>query len=150
MLRAIVAHQRVLFASRPHYPWHVPQQFVDLYADVDLPPPLHPAIPKGMPEIAFDLGLDGTRSLSLLDSPDLNGTAFVTVPLSNATNPTMPRWAYGHIRQGYYAALTWSDHLLGLLMDALDEVGMAHNTAFVLTADHVRRTYIFSSPFCSP
>ena len=78
-----------------------------------------------MPEIAFDLGLDGTRSLSLLDSPDLNGTAFVTVPLSNATSPTMPRSAYDHIRKGYYSALTWSDHLLGLLMDALDEVGMA-------------------------
>ena len=36
----------------------------------------------------------------------------------------------------YAAKVTWMDHWLGKLLDALEETGLAQNTAVVLTADH--------------
>ena len=34
----------------------MPRSFWDLYADVDVAPPLHPEVPKGMPDISFTCG----------------------------------------------------------------------------------------------
>jgi iduronate 2-sulfatase len=41
---------------RPHLPWQMPLSFWDLYADVDVLPPLHPQVPTEMPDISFTCG----------------------------------------------------------------------------------------------
>lgn len=50
------------------------------------------------------------------------------------------------IRQSYYAAVSYLDVQIGLLLNALDNVGLSNNTIVVFTADHgkhlnLSRTY---------
>lgn len=40
------------------------------------------------------------------------------------------------IRQSYYAAVSYLDVQVGLLLNALDNVGLSNNTIVVFTADH--------------
>lgn len=40
------------------------------------------------------------------------------------------------IRQSYYAAVSYLDVQVGLLLNALDSVGLSNNTIVVFTADH--------------
>merc|ERR1712217_578851 len=39
-------------------------------------------------------------------------------------------------RRWYYASVTWSDHVLGKVLDKLDEMGETDNTIVVFHADH--------------
>lgn len=40
------------------------------------------------------------------------------------------------IRQSYYAAVSYLDVQVGLLLNALDDVGLSNSTIVVFTADH--------------
>lgn len=40
------------------------------------------------------------------------------------------------IRQSYFASVSYVDMLVGQLLNALDDVGLSHNTIVVFTADH--------------
>ena len=40
------------------------------------------------------------------------------------------------ITRAYHAALAWSDHCVGLLLDGLDELGLAEDTLVIYTSDH--------------
>ena len=50
----------------------------------------------------------------------------------------MPRTEYAVKvnRQEYYASITFMDHHIGRMLDALEESGMADNTYIIFTADH--------------
>lgn len=62
---------------KPHYPWHVPQQFVDIYNESALSTPAHPLFPPNVPLWAFDHGLDGVTSFELLNDSAPDGLAHV-------------------------------------------------------------------------
>lgn len=122
---------------RPEHPvqWHVPQQFVDMYHQDSMAVPTHPLFPPGAPSWAFDHGLDGVQTFELLNTSAADGLAHIPVPSIGSTAP-MPTWVYKAMRRGYFSAMSWSDHLVGMMLDEIDALGLTNTTLVVLTADH--------------
>ncbi|MEM9515676.1 MAG: arylsulfatase [Actinomycetota bacterium] len=100
---------------RPHPPIDPPQWALDRYCDVTLPPLI---------EAGWNDRSGPPRPGYFLESP---------VPTSPA--------AVDRARRGYYAQLTAIDNELNRLVHALNEHGLAHNTAFVLLGDHGEMLY---------
>jgi arylsulfatase A-like enzyme len=42
----------------------------------------------------------------------------------------------GLARRGYYAAVSFADHLVGKVLNELDMLGLADSTVTILTSDH--------------
>lgn len=93
---------------RPHMPWYIPDAFYDQYEDAEIRPPTNP---EGWDKnIPADL-LRGTKRFS-----EFTG------------NPGPSR--------GYAACITYADHELGRLMDALQSSPIADNTIVIVWTDH--------------
>ena len=131
---------------KPHYPWHVPKQFADLYEqhDIALPNVSAQHAPIGMVPWAFDKGLDGLTTFQILNDTAPQGSLSVPV---NGPNSTMPRWAFQSMRKGYYSAVSWSDHLIGMMLAKMDALDVTSTTITVLTSDHVSQQFVFSKTF---
>ena len=84
-----------------------------------LPPPRHPDWAIGQPDCAFICGGDGV------------GCDF------NITNPR-PAEEASLCRKTYYAAVTGTDHYIGIILNELDSLALADHTAVVVFGDHVR------------
>lgn len=106
---------------RPHTPWHIAQRFVDLYPkDVDqVAPPKYPKWAQGQQPCAFICGGDGV------------GCDF------NVTSPRNASWS-SLCRRTYYAAISATDHYIGMVLDELESLGYTDSTAVVLYGDHGR------------
>ena len=106
---------------RPHLPWYAPQKYFDMYPveDVILPDYLETDL-NDVPAVYADLA--GAE-------PDLNES---TMDWIKERGPR--KWQ--EAVQGYMASVTFSDAMVGELIDALDESGQADNTIIVLWADH--------------
>ena len=130
ILKVLLADQLSAIAD----PWHVPKQFADLYDQDEIALPNESAqhAPVGMDPWAFDLGLDGLTQFQILNSSAHEGSLMVPV---NGPNSTMPRWAFQAMRKGYYSALSWSDHLVGMMMTKMDELNVTSSTVTILTSD---------------
>lgn len=94
---------------RPHIPWEVPQKWFDMYPieDVELPPFLTNDL-----EDAHSHGREGWHK-------------WVT---------DNDQWK--HMMQGYLASISYVDHQLGRLLDALDQSPLKDNTIIVVWSDH--------------
>ena len=106
---------------RPHLPWYAPKKYFDMYPveDVILPEYLETDL-NDVPSVYADLA--GAE-------PDLNEN---TMDWIKERGPQ--KWQ--EAVQGYLASVSFSDAMVGKLMDALDESGQADNTIIVLWADH--------------
>ncbi len=106
---------------RPHLPWYAPQKYFDMYPveDVILPDYLESDL-DDVPAVYADLA--GAE-------PDLNES---TMDWIKERGPR--KWQ--EAVQGYMASVSFSDAMVGELIDALDESGQADNTIIVLWADH--------------
>nr|WP_294896718.1 sulfatase [uncultured Pedobacter sp.] len=113
-------HDKPFFLSvgfiRPHVPWYVPQKWFDLYdpAKLHLPPYL------------------------INDRDDLPS---ITKKIDDW--PMMPttEWAiknneWRNILQAYLACVSYTDHNVGRVLDALEKSKYANNTIIVLWSDH--------------
>ena len=94
---------------RPHIPWEVSQKWFDLYPPEKVVLPPHQ---KGDLDDAHDHGRRRWHN-------------WVT------NNKQWP-----HLMRGYLASISYVDHQLGRLLDALDASPMAKNTIVVLWSDH--------------
>ncbi|TWU51393.1 sulfatase [Rubripirellula reticaptiva] len=94
---------------RPHIPWEVPQKWFDLY----------PIDEVQLPKLRDD-DLDDAH-----DHGRRNWHKWVT------DNDQWP-----HLMRGYLASISYVDHQLGRLLDALDASPMKDNTIVVLWSDH--------------
>lgn len=103
---------------RPHLPFVAPRKYWDLHDPAAIPGPNPPAAPAGVPEIA----LHASRELR----------NYGGAPKDRAFTAEETR----HYRHGYYAAVSFLDAQIGLLLDALDESGQADHTLVVFTSDH--------------
>lgn len=103
---------------KPHLPFTAPKRFWDLYANVAIPPPEHPAPPRGAPAVALHHSAE-LRGYS--DLPKLG-------PLSPGQIATL--------RRGYYASTSFTDAQVGRVLAALKETGLASRTIVVLWSDH--------------
>jgi arylsulfatase A-like enzyme len=101
---------------RPHVPWYVPKKWFDLYDREEITlPPFQPDDLDDVPEIA--------RRISIL--------------------PQMPRtdWAiendqWRDIVHAYLACISFADHQVGRVIEALDNSPYKDNTIIVLWSDH--------------
>tara|TARA_R100001143_G_C3357401_1_gene133310 strand:- start:988 stop:2481 length:1494 start_codon:yes stop_codon:yes gene_type:complete len=107
---------------RPHLPWYVPQKYFDMYPveDIELPAYLDNDL-NDVPLAYEDL---------IGAEPDLAvGTTMDWVLERGET-----KWR--EAIQGYMASISFTDAMVGRLLDALDRSGRADNTIIVLWSDH--------------
>jgi len=100
--------------NAPHDPRQAPKEYVDMY-------PLDSIkIPENyMPEYPYAAEICGKK---LRDE--------VLAPYPRTT------YAVKRNRQEYYASITYMDHHIGRMLDALEASGKADNTYIIFTADH--------------
>ena len=99
----------------PHEPFWPPARYWDLYegADIDIP--------------EFPEGLDRSRTLL-----DRNLNAYHGIGRYDLRDPDGLR----RLRRAYYAQVTYTDHKVGELLEALESTGLADNTVVVFASDH--------------
>lgn len=97
-----------LFASwvGPHPPYYVPQRYLDLYRDADVPTPCAPT-----------------------------ETTIRQAPVS-PENPAPGSERMRRIQESYYAAITFIDAQIGRILDELETLGLDDNTVILFTTDH--------------
>jgi choline-sulfatase len=100
--------------SHPHDPWEMPAAYWDMYNDASVDAPSVPAI--------ADDSLDPhSRRIK-----EMCGGLGVDVPIENLLRA----------RRGHYAAISYVDDKLGLLVKALEEAGLRDDTMVIFAADH--------------
>ncbi|KAL4779710.1 alkaline-phosphatase-like protein [Aspergillus varians] len=100
--------------THPHDPYAMTKEFWDLYEDVEIPLPTHPAIPHDQQD---------PHSQRILKCIDLFGKE-------------MPDDRIKAARRAYYAACTYVDTNVGKLLKVLEDTGMRDDTIIVFTGDH--------------
>ncbi len=103
---------------RPHLPFVAPQKYWDLYDSAAVPMPEVTAPPAGAPDYA---GQPGGELRQYSD-----------IPREGSLEDAATR----RLIHGYYAATSYMDAQLGLVLDALDQSGLAEKTIVVLWGDH--------------
>lgn len=96
--------------SEPHPPYTVPADFYNLYSPSQVPAPVPPGLPR-KPD--FHAGIREMYGLESLDEATLR-----------------------KIRAVYYGQVSYSDWLMGELMETLERTGHAKDTALFLLSDH--------------
>lgn len=105
---------------RPHHKYRVPKGFTgpELYPDGALPPK-HPNAPKNVPFMA------GSWLNGDINDPE-KGCQTCVVPSNRSVE----------YRRWYYAAVTYSDYMLGMVLDKVDALGLRNKTIVVFHSDH--------------
>jgi len=105
--------------NRPHLPFNAPKQFWDLYnrEEFSLAP--------------FREKATGSPSLAYHNSEELRG-GYTGIP----ENGELPEALQLELIHAYYAATSYIDHLIGMIMTKLDDLGLSDNTIVVLWGDH--------------
>lgn len=101
----------------PHDPWDAPEEYVDLYRDVEMPVPGSLLRPELTAEGPFREFLDYFLNV-YSDS-------------SNLTDDVI-----AEIRRYYYGNLTAIDESIGGILDALERRGLLDDTWVIYTSDH--------------
>ena len=109
---------------KPHIPLKMPMEYLDLYPADSVPAPVHPRRPEDLPAVAWNPWTDLRRRD---DVSQLN----VSFPYG-----PMPEFFARTVRQGYYAATSYADDLLGRVLAALVSSGQAGSTLVLLAGDH--------------
>ena len=105
---------------KPHLPFIAPKKYWDLYDREALPLAAFQQLPQGSPhDLAF-----------YSNSGELRG--FSDIP---KTGP-IPEEQQRELIHGYAACVSYIDALVGMLMETLQECGIANNTIVVLWGDH--------------
>lgn len=108
---------------RPHLPFVVPRKYWDLYDADAIPVAPNPYLPKNSPVFAMN------TMYELRDYFDFDGSPS---PDSGSLSVDQQR----RLKHGYYASVSFIDHLVGKLLTELDALGLAQNTVVVLWSDH--------------
>jgi len=106
---------------RPHLPWYVPQKYFDMHPveDIILPDYLETDLDDVSPAYAELIGAE----------PDLDTSTMAWIKERGTR-----KWQ--EAIQGYLASISFTDAMVGNLIDALDTSGRADNTIIVFWADH--------------
>ena len=107
----------------PHLPDLVPQRFVDLYPEVDLPD--NTFAPDHMPSVAWS------------HSGELNQYSDVrAIGASGAINGSRPANWTTELRRHYYGAVSYLDHNVGRVLTALKHNDQEDNAVVAFWGDH--------------
>ena len=105
--------------SKPHLPFIAPKRYWDLYDPARIRLADNPHAPEGAP------------SWSLVNSGELR--FYHGIP--RGTEP-IPDELARRLRHGYYACVSFLDAQVGLVLRALDELGLGDQTVVILWGDH--------------
>jgi len=112
---------------KPHLPFVAPKKYWDLYKRDDMPLAKFQKHALNSPDIAY------TRSAELRNYTDIP-------PLCSFTDQSkdigLAIDKQKELIHGYYACVSYSDALVGQLLDELDSLGLADNTIIILWGDH--------------
>ncbi|HUT94615.1 MAG TPA: sulfatase [Thermoguttaceae bacterium] len=98
-------------SSRPHTPLICPKKYLDMYDPEEIPwPPAPPEELKNVPGVANSFG----RSHDIYPEPE----------------------QAREVIAAYYACVTFVDTQLGMVLDTLEETGLADKTIVIFFADH--------------
>ena len=103
--------------SNPHVPWVSPKAYWQLYDRAAIPLAKNTFLPKDAPDFAATSGQDFRW--------------YGNVPSGPLEEPFARECLHG-----YLAAISYVDALVGRLLDALDESGLAEKTVVVFWTDH--------------
>lgn len=112
---------------RPHLPFVFPESFLKYYPEDQIRLPDNPYAPVNMPEVAW-INYETEELAAYKDQRALN--------CSGKINTTLPNNDVLALRRGYYAALTWTDHLVGTVLNHLKDLGFDNNTIVSFWGDH--------------
>lgn len=104
--------------AKPHLPFVAPKKYWDLYDPAKIYVPAFQKLPAGAP------GFVGHNNSELKSYGD--------IPNNGEIGDSLAR----RLRHGYYAAASYMDAQVGLVLDALEKEGLADNTVVVLWGDH--------------
>ena len=111
---------------KPHLPFLFPEQFLKHYPINDIQTPDNPYAPIGMPQVAWS-NFDEIRKyddiMNNYGYGDINGTQF-------------PDTVVKQLRRAYYSAISYTDSLVGKVVDTLENLGLASNTIISFWGDH--------------
>lgn len=102
---------------RPHVPWYVPQKWFDMHPleDLEAMTPYHENDLEDVPEIALKIN---------------------DLPMMPSTEWAIENKQWDNIIQAYLACVSFVDHQVGRVLQALEESSYAKNTVVVLWSDH--------------
>ena len=104
--------------AKPHLPFVAPKKYWDLYDPAKIYVPAFQKLPAGTPEF---VGHNNSELKSYAD-----------IANDGAIDDATAR----RLRHGYYAAISYMDAQVGLILDALEKEGLADSTVIVLWGDH--------------
>ncbi len=104
--------------QRPHLPFNAPKKFWDLYDSEQFEPAPFQKQAANSPSIAY-------HNFGELRS-------YTDIPKSG----NLPVWQQKKLIHAYYAATSYIDYLIGMLIHKLEETGLDKNTIIVLWGDH--------------
>lgn len=112
---------------RPHLPFVFPESFLSYYPQEKIRLPDNPYAPVNMPEVAW-INYETEELNAYKDQRALN--------CSGKINSTLPDDDVLALRRGYYSALSWTDHLIGVVMTQLRGLGFENDTIVSFWGDH--------------
>ena len=110
---------------KPHLPFVFPESMLQYYPPGDIRLPPDPHCPKDMPEVAWYTPLGLVR---YKDVGSLNFTGKI--------NEQLPEWKVRELRRAYYSALSWTDSLVGRVIQELENLDLAKDTIISFWGDH--------------
>lgn len=111
--------------KRPHLGWFAPQEWFDRYPNASIALAKHRHPPPGMPSMAWS------------GNGEIKGMDDVHPVMSNSSGfDLVPDWKQFELRRAYYAAVSFMDSQLGLVLDALENTGLRNSTAITFVGDH--------------
>jgi iduronate 2-sulfatase len=113
--------------SKPHLPFVSPKKYWDLYSREDMPIASFQEHSKNGPLIAYH---QSGELRNYLDIPE-----FATLP-SDSLRIGLKIEKQRELIHGYYAAISYMDAQVGILLNTLESLGTLDNTIIVLWGDH--------------
>ena len=111
---------------KPHLPFIFPENFLKYYPLKDIILPENPYSPADMPEVAWS-NFDEIRIYKDIANKygygGINGTQY-------------PDQVTKKLRRAYYSAISYTDSLVGKVIDTLEHLGLASNTIISFWGDH--------------
>jgi len=113
--------------SKPHLPFVAPKKYWDMYDRENMPLSKYQEKAKNGPEIGYHTAAELN---AYSDIPPIASFSDQKVGM------TLPVEKQKELIHGYYAATSYTDAQIGLLLKALDSLGLSKNTIIVLWGDH--------------
>jgi arylsulfatase A-like enzyme len=114
--------------SKPHLPFVAPKKYWDLYRRDAMPLAPFRQKAKNSPDLAYH------RASELYAYSDIPSIASFSDGKGGGLD--IPLEKQKELIHGYYASVSYTDAQIGILLDALDSLGLSKNTIVVLWGDH--------------